>query len=68
MAACNCTGQCFKTGRCGGGGDWYRKTIPASDVGVSLQVSNAALIEIDKMRIEAVRAAQDTRHQLQLWR
>ena len=36
-----------------------RKTIPASDVGVSLTVSDKALKEVERLQEEAIKAAQE---------
>ena len=35
-----------------------RKTIPASDVGVTLTISNKALEEVDRIQEETIKAAQ----------
>ena len=36
-----------------------RKTIPASDVGVTLTISNKALEEVDRIQEETIKAAQE---------
>ena len=36
-----------------------RTTIPASDVGVTLTISNKALEEVDRMQEETIKAAQE---------
>lgn len=36
-----------------------RKTIPASDVGVSLTVSDKALKEVERLQEETIKAAQE---------
>ena len=36
-----------------------RKIIPASDVGVSLTISNKALKEVDRIQEETIKAAQE---------
>ena len=36
-----------------------RKTIPASDVGVTLTISDKALEEVDRIQEETVKAAQE---------
>lgn len=36
-----------------------RKTIPASDVGVSLTISNKALKEVERLQEETIKAAQE---------
>jgi len=37
-----------------------RKTIPASDVGVTLTISNKALEEVDRIQEETIKAAQES--------
>ena len=36
-----------------------RKTIPASDVGVSLTISKKAMKEVDRIQEESIKAAQE---------
>ena len=36
-----------------------RKTIPASDVGVSLTISDKALKEVERLQEETIKAAQE---------
>lgn len=36
-----------------------RRTIPASDVGVSLTISNRALKEVERLQEETIKAAQE---------
>ena len=36
-----------------------RKTIPASDVGVTLTISDKALEEVDRIQEETIKAAQE---------
>ena len=36
-----------------------RKTIPASDVGVSLTISDKALKEVDRLQEETIKAAEE---------
>ena len=38
-----------------------RKTIPASDVGVSLTISKKAMKEVDRIQEETTKAAQEVR-------
>ena len=37
-----------------------RKTIPASDVGVTLTISNKALEEVDRIQEETIKAARES--------
>ena len=37
-----------------------RKTIPASDVGVTLTISDKALEEVDRIQEETIKAAQES--------
>lgn len=37
-----------------------RKTIPASEVGVTLTISNKALEEVDRIQEETIKAAQES--------
>ena len=36
-----------------------RTTIPASEVGVTLTISNKALEELDRIQVETIKAAQE---------
>ena len=41
--------------------DSSRKTIPASDVGITLTISDKALQECDRLQEKAIKAAQEDR-------
>lgn len=43
-----------------------RTTLPASDVGVTLKISEQTLAKLDRIRDEAIKAAQESRNLL--WR
>ena len=49
-----------------GGGAPKRKTIPASDVGLSLTISDETLKEFDRIQEETIKAAEE--HQEFSWR